>query len=150
MLKRIRKLSELSTGEWLYLSASVIMLSFAGMCLHCFGYRRTRTIMQYRVSGSDNQRAVDGSVLKQIQVISRMVGIAARHGPYRADCLSRSLVLHWLLAQAGIPAEIKFGIPVQGPDQSMEKFTAHAWVEYSSINLTDPGKGRQCAVFTGQ
>ena len=75
-----------------------------------------------------------------------MVGIAARHGPCRANCLAQSLVLHGLLAMAGIPAELKFGTPY--PDPDLARFTAHAWVEYSGINLSDAGTGQRYAVFS--
>ena len=60
------------------------------------------------------------------QDIAQMAAAAARHLPFRTNCLEQSLVLRWLLRRRGIPADLKIGARKEA-----EKFEAHAWVEFA-------------------
>jgi hypothetical protein len=149
MITRIRQIAGLSFTEWVFLSVATLLLPCMGLCLRFFGYRRTQSFLKNRVIINRNREPASLLAIDRAQTIARMVGIAARHGPYHANCLGQALVLHWVLTMVRIPAEIKFGIPHQFPDQGSVQFTAHAWVEYLGINLSDIGSGRHYAVFTG-
>jgi hypothetical protein len=59
-----------------------------------------------------------------------MVRVAATHGPFRATCLPRSVVLWALLRRHGVDAELKLG--VRRGDRGFE---AHAWVELEGVAL---------------
>ncbi len=61
-----------------------------------------------------------------------MVSVAANNGPYRANCLKRSLATWWLLQRRGIDAELNIGV-----NKDEEKFNAHAWVEYMGNTLVE-------------
>lgn len=45
-------------------------------------------------------------------------------GPWKSTCLSRSLVLHYLLHRAGRPAELRIGVR----RESDRRLVAHAWL----------------------
>jgi len=64
---------------------------------------------------------------------ARMVYVAANHGPYRANCLKRSLVIWGLLRRRGIPAELRIGV-----NNGEKIFQAHAWVESMGVVLAEP------------
>lgn len=61
-----------------------------------------------------------------------LVGAAAARGPYRANCMKRSLVLWVFLRRDGFDSSLVIGVRKQG-----EKFDAHAWVEYDGVVLND-------------
>jgi len=63
---------------------------------------------------------------------ARAVNIAARYGPYRANCLKRSLVLDRWLHRQGIESQLKLGAGLVEGDLS-----AHAWVEHGGVVLND-------------
>jgi hypothetical protein len=67
-----------------------------------------------------------------------LVGIAARRGPFRGNCLQRSLTLWWLLSRQSVPAEVRVGVrTVSG------KLEAHAWVEVRGQIIADRADVRQ-------
>ena len=68
------------------------------------------------------------------QTASRIAGVVSRashHGVAKGRCLSRSLVLLWILRRHGIDAELKVGVR-QG-----NEVEGHAWVEYQAKPLND-------------
>ena len=60
---------------------------------------------------------------------------AGRRGLVRANCLDRSLFLHWLLSRRGIPGELLIGV-----DRTDDGLRAHAWVECAGEILGDPAE----------
>jgi hypothetical protein len=60
------------------------------------------------------------------------VGIAARHAPYRGNCLSQSLTLWWLLLGQGIQSDLRIGVT-----SPPGRFEAHAWIEYDGAVIND-------------
>ncbi len=63
--------------------------------------------------------------------LALLVGIAARNGPYRGNCLSQSLTLLRLLQREGIKADLRLGVRKEAD------FEAHAWVEHEGRPLND-------------
>ena len=55
--------------------------------------------------------------------------VAAR---LRATCLTRSLVLQWILARRGIGTELKVGVRNEG-----DGLHAHAWLECGGVPVND-------------
>lgn len=64
------------------------------------------------------------------QRCAELTAIAARNGPYRANCLHQSLALCHVLRQHGLPARLRIGVLPQ-----VRPFQAHAWVELDGIPL---------------
>ena len=130
---KLHKLRSLSASEWRLLWLSVFMLPLIAMLLRLAGFNRTKALLnKYISTGSDygNLQQIESD---QAHSIARMVSVAARHGPWRTNCLKQSLLLWWLLARHGLVSEIRFGVR-NGPK---DEFGAHAWVEYKGINLCD-------------
>jgi len=75
------------------------------------------------------RQALDAARISELR---SLVDIAARHSPAPATCLTRSLVLGWLLRRRGMPAQLRIG--VRFVDQQL---CAHAWLEYDGVPLNE-------------
>ena len=59
-----------------------------------------------------------------VQRLGRMVYLASRLHLLRMTCLTRAIALRWMLAQRGIPAQLRIGA-----NKFNDGVHAHAWVE---------------------
>lgn len=134
MSSKIEKLRKLTFYEWHVLLAAMLWLPIVALLLQVMRYKRTRKILEYFISDKIINEEPSISEVKNAQTIIRMVNIAARYGPYRANCLRRSIMLWWILGREGIASEIRFGIKKEY-DNDLD---AHAWVEVNKINVCDP------------
>ena len=67
-----------------------------------------------------------------VRALGEAVNIAARHTPFPVTCLSRSLLLGWLLHRRGVASDLRIGVRL-----TQGKLDAHAWVEYEGIAIND-------------
>jgi len=124
---------ELSLFEWRAMLLAMLLLPVVALSLRIVEYNKTKNILSRFISDISGLKEPDPSEKEKACVIARMVAVASWHGPYRANCLKRSMVLWWMLARHGISSEIIFGVQKEKKDS----FGAHAWVEYNGINLCD-------------
>lgn len=110
------------------LAQSLVLLPLVGASLRVLGFGRTRALLTRLAPPPREGAAGEG----RARATARLVEAAAREGPYRANCLRRSLVLWWLLRRQRVPAELRLG--VRKRDGSFE---AHAWVELDGRALND-------------
>ena len=81
--------------------------------------------------------------LPVVRVLGDAVNIAARHTPFPVTCLTRSLLLVWLLHRRGVASDLRIGVRLT---QGM--FDAHAWVECEGVPVNDrPDVNAQFASF---
>lgn len=79
----------------------------------------------------------------EIRDLGQLVNTAARHSPFACTCLTRSLVLAWLLRRRGVDSELRIGVRFTGG-----ALQAHAWVEHAGIPINDkPDVARDFAAF---
>ena len=69
-----------------------------------------------------------------VLALAEAVNIAARHTPFHATCLTRSLLLCWLLRRHGVASELRIGVNL-----SSGTLQAHAWVECAGRPVNDRG-----------
>lgn len=68
----------------------------------------------------------------QLPSIVALTNSAARIAPGSSTCLTRSLLLHWLLRRRGVVSNLRIGV------QLMEgRLDAHAWVEVAGMPIND-------------
>ena len=81
--------------------------------------------------------------LPAIKELGELVNIAARHTLGSRTCLTRSLLLGWLLRRRGVQSELRIGVRfTQGA------LDAHAWVECEGVPVNDrPDVSMQIASF---
>lgn len=68
----------------------------------------------------------------QIAKLRRILDVAARHGPTPTTCLTRSLVLGWLLRRRGMDAQLRIGVRL-----AQQQLCAHAWLECDGKPLNE-------------
>ena len=64
----------------------------------------------------------------EIRALAEAVDIAARHAPFHATCLTRSLLLRW----RGLHAELRIGVNL-----ASGTVQAHAWVKCAGCAVND-------------
>ena len=70
--------------------------------------------------------------LPDIQKLGELVNAAAGHIPFPATCLTRSLLLVWLLNRRGVKSDLRIGVRL-----TQGALEAHAWVECDGIPVND-------------
>lgn len=111
---------ELSLSDWLALAEAWLGLFFFWFIL------RLRSAESLGVpSRSPASDSFTDGALSEARRLHRLVELASRLYPRAMTCLPRALVLRWMLARRGTPADLQVG--VQKSDLS--GIQAHAWVE---------------------
>ena len=88
-------------------------------------------------------RSAPPLALPVIQALGEATNIAARHSLFPATCLTRSLLLEWLLRRLNVISELRIGVRLT---QGM--LDAHAWVECEGAPVNDqPDVSAQYASF---
>ena len=70
--------------------------------------------------------------LPKIQALGELVNIAARHTLGSRTCLTRSLLLGWLLRRRGVQSQLRIGVRL-----TQGALNAHAWVECEGVPVND-------------
>ncbi len=134
-MHRIAKFRRLTSWERKVFLRALLMLPLSAMGLRALGLRRVQAILS-RVPRPDARDGTDER--SRVAGVMRLVAAAARHGPHRASCLPRSLVLQRLLREAGIQSELRLGVRKVGG--SLE---AHAWLERGGEPLGETAEVHQ-------
>jgi hypothetical protein len=114
-------------------AAAALLATRAGLRLA--GFRRWQNLLtgltpaRMRQMAAGAQDSADGA-----KTIATMEAAAARHLPFKPNCLEQSLVLWWLLRRRGIPADLRIGVR-----KDEGNFQAHAWVEAGGAILSESG-----------
>ncbi len=142
MLKQLRQLSEFSSPERKVLLIALLLLPITAIALQIKGFRWTQAFYN-KCSPNNISRNSVSSQLLEARSTARMVTIAANHGPYRANCLKKSLVTWWWLTKKGIQSELKIGVNKEAGD-----FNAHAWIEFQGVVVNDRAEiNEQFSIF---
>jgi hypothetical protein len=109
---------------------ALFALPLTALLVKVYGVQRTWTKLTPKSAG--HSALPVSSQLTAGREVARMVSVAAHRGPYKATCLTRSLVLFWLLRRQGLPCELMIGTQLTGG-----LLSAHAWVELFGTPLND-------------
>lgn len=134
----------------LWLMASIqSMIPIVALMVKTFGIERTA---RWLANGITPNYSPENNNLKNAMLLFQTQRKAVANSLWRGNCLSRSLVLHWLLRRNGVDSEFCLGVCTQ------PSFKAHAWITYqgrplnagrqalsdyqqvSDFNLIDPSK----------
>lgn len=139
MMKHLSKLQMLPWRDRRVLLAAMILLPLLRLALAMAGLRHVQRWLQTPVT----PRRCGGL---SPESISALVGMAASHAPVRSTCLTRSMLLNWLLHRHGLASQVRIGVRVI--DGNLD---AHAWVECGGrpVNDTEDVSQRFC-VFDGR
>jgi len=128
----------LSAAHQRALLAAAFWMPLFWLGLRVFGLPR----FQARLQGC-KANAGKAMSLPDIQALGELVNIAARHTLGPRTCLTRSLLLGWLLRRRGVTSNLRIGVRL-----THGVLDAHAWVECDGIPVNDqPDVGTQFASF---
>lgn len=121
------KYRALSWSERRTLLAAMASLPPFWLGLHVLGLRRFQAWLQ-----RDNPAIENSLSLDEIIRIGTLVNIAALHVPFPATCLTRSLLLGWILRRRGVASQLRMGVRL-----THGVLDAHAWVEHEGRPIND-------------
>lgn len=137
MTGKIAKFCALSWPERRLLLTSVLLLPLFWIGLRVAGLSRFQAWLNRSpiVSGAPKSH-------EELAAVGALVNIAGYHSPAPSTCLTRSLLLAWLLRRRGVQGELRIGVRLVD-----SKLEAHAWVEYQGnpINETHDVSERYAA-----
>ena len=110
----------------------LLLLPVATVWLSVFKFRSVQHTLEKKYGAVSAKKRDDDTSFAEAHAVARMVNAAARRGIVRGNCLSRSIVLWWLLLRRAIPAQMRIGVRKSG-----EAFEAHAWVEMAGRAIND-------------
>jgi len=119
--KKINTARSLSQLSWRTFVSGLLHVPMAGILLRLGGFKFARSFYD-RPSHAPGPSVLRAQKLKEID---RGFSLAVKYSPHRGTCLSRSLVLQWLLQKNGVPSTLSIGVRQNAHDS----FIAHAWVE---------------------
>lgn len=127
MTGKISRFRALSWSEryLLVLSMLLLPLFWMGLCA-CGPSRFQAWLIRSPVAEGASPCA------ERLAAIAALVNIAGRYSPGPSTCLTRSLLLIWLLRRRGVRGELRIGVRLV--DSGLE---AHAWVEYQGKPIND-------------
>lgn len=105
-------------------------LLLALVWLPLFAIRVRRTSVAHLLSRTQVRAGVPPAAVADARAAARAVNLVA--GRLRATCLTRSLVLHRILAGRGIATVLRVGVRNEG-----DGLQAHAWVECDGVPVND-------------
>ena len=126
---RMAQLSALSHVQQRTLLAAWLWLPFFWLGLRVLGLPRLQALLKSRPIAAQPESIL---LLSEIQAFGEAVNIAARHSPFPATCLTRSLMLSWLLRRRGVESHLRIGVRLM-----LGMLDAHAWVECEGVPVND-------------
>lgn len=111
---------------------AAVALAATWVALRLVGFRRWKTLLVRLTPPKPAATQPDPPGFETAREIARIQQAVSRHLIFHPSCLEQSLVLWWLAARRGIPAELRIGARKQAG-----RFQAHAWVELGGLVLND-------------
>jgi transglutaminase superfamily protein len=132
-LERWRRYRKLSREDRGFVLRGMTLLSLTMLGLRTMSFRRCkRLIQQFSSMASSPRRTEPDCHAEQRRKIVSAMNAVERNGPWRPNCLERSLALWWLLQLNATDGELHIG-----GRKSQGRFEAHAWVEWNGHVLND-------------
>lgn len=128
LLRKLRSFRSLPVNEQRCYFAALLLLPVVDVALRLFTWQRCYA---WAERWARRNPPAPGS-LPSPPRMTWLVERAARHCPWPATCLRRSLTLWAFLLRSGVTSELRLGF--RNPDG---KFEAHAWVEWNGVPLND-------------
>src|SRR5262245_28511678 len=122
----VSRLLRLSGAERWLLLVSAILLPLLAAALRVAGFARVRRWL----APSRVHRSATSEV--EPRRLAVLVNAASNHLPIAGSCLTRSLLLDWMLRRRGVDSTMRLGVRlVDG------RLQAHAWVEVGGQPIND-------------
>lgn len=124
---KLARLRKLPRSERTILFAAAVGLPLFSVGLRLLGLERFRALLRRSTPAVVVSRDSPPPIR-----IAELVAVAANHSPWSATCLTRSLLLSWMLDRRGVRSTLRIGVCIVE-----ERLDAHAWVEQDGQALND-------------
>lgn len=124
-----RRLREMRPVERRVLAMAWLGLPVAWLALRVLPF----TLIQQRLDRPKSTHA-NRAAAPSPRDLGRLIDLAARACPVPANCLTKSVLLCWMLQHYGVPHELTIG--VRHGDTGLQ---AHAWVQCDGLPVNDRG-----------
>lgn len=124
-LRKFRQLSGLQQRTVLLV---VVLIPVCWLALRIFGVGR---VLKWLRTDSDAS-ALSAEALEVVTSLGHAVNVAGRSHFLPMSCLTRSVLLAWLLRWRGVGARVRIGAKL-----SSGRLAAHAWVECQGVPVND-------------
>jgi hypothetical protein len=137
-LPQLSKFLALSGSERRLLLTAAFLLPILAAAVRSLGLMR---VQRHLGRSPEARRGSDVAA----PALATLVNVAANHLPIACGCLTRSLLLDWMLRRRGYASQLRIGVRLL--DAHLQ---AHAWVELNGQPLNDPpGVAERFAAFEG-
>jgi hypothetical protein len=138
MLSNLSRLGAHSWPERRVLLQAMLLLPLFWAGLRVFGLSRLHLwTTRSPVTGNASRPGVEPAR------IGALINVAGAHFPLPSTCLTRSLLLVWLLGRRGVRSELRIGVRMIAGG-----IDSHAWVEHEGRPINDTsGTSERFAVF---
>ena len=126
LLRKLRSLKPLGRRVMLQMAFALPAVALA---VRLVGFQRVHAVLG-RLAGHHPPPAAEA---RRVRRTLSLLNYLAEHGPYRGNCLSRSLVLWWFLQRQGIVSRLRIGVRTE-----IGELDAHAWVEHQGKPVNAP------------
>ena len=135
-MNRLQKLLALSPNQWYLLISAMVQLPSIRLSLNFSGFKKSYNRIVGPYLHLQTPAELDDTQMLEARNIARMIDISAAHGFYRANCLTRSLLLLRTLKKRSIPCQLVIGVKNR-ESININNIEAHAWVESGGKVLND-------------
>jgi hypothetical protein len=133
---KLSKMRALSAVERRLVVTSAALLPVIALGLRVLGLSRVLQLLGRPVAPARGEDI-------DVERIALLVSMAASNLPFEPTCLTRSVLLQWLLRRCGRDGALRIGVRRPGESQ----LSAHAWVECDGVPVGDPRTPRDYAPF---
>ncbi len=131
-----RKFRNLPHADRKMLLVMSLVLPLIAGAVRCMGFQRVFSAMGRCVN--PKQKLPENQHAEFADFVRKWQRYVKRFGVYRGNCLSRSLVIWWLLCRTGVKCELIIGSRFKNGG-----FQAHAWIERQGIPLNETPEVRK-------
>ena len=118
----------------LALARAMLAMPGAALLMRVMGYRRVKKLLA-RLSAGAPQKPSATPNDPDLRMTVQLASFAAKHTLGKPSCLTRSLVLWWMLREQGLPSEMRIG--ERPAEAGKPGIRAHAWLELDGTVLND-------------
>lgn len=129
--KKLRQARQLSLLEWGDFLRACVDLAIARVMLLTISPDQLMTRNGFSVAKKGTGYAPQDRV-KRVERVAKAVALAARHVPWRSDCLIQALAARRRLNSSGLESELRLGVRKK-IDGSLD---AHAWLLQGEMTVT--------------
>lgn len=137
---RSERLRLLRSADILRGVQALVLLPIAAVVLRRWGLQSVQRRLADEANSATRQIGSDPTAIDEARRLAWVVDGVARRGPWKGNCLQRSLLLWWFLLRRGFASEIRIGVRRRPGTRDLD---FHAWVECDGVVMNERADVRE-------